>query len=89
MVWLTHALVYSHTVLIIISKVGLILFPSSVCNRGAIHPAENGKKQNKQDIYLCQISDQIMSQGSLIYIVHFKNKAIYSALQDIKSNIKH
>lgn len=37
--WLTHALVYSHTVFIIISKVGLILIPRGVCYRAVIHPA--------------------------------------------------
>ena len=48
---LTHALVHSHTVFIIVSEVGLILFPCGVKNRGAIQPAEIGKmKINKTSL---------------------------------------
>lgn len=36
---LTHAVVHSHTVFIIVGKVGLIVFPCSVSYRGAIKPA--------------------------------------------------
>lgn len=36
---LTHAVVHSHTVFIIVGKVGLIVFPCGVSYRGAIKPA--------------------------------------------------
>lgn len=41
---LTRASVCSHAVFVIISKVGLIIFPWSVWYRCSIHPAENGEE---------------------------------------------